>query len=50
MIRKIVTDVMFLKGKSTDASKEDLFIAKDLQDTLAANKDRCVGMAANMNG
>ncbi len=50
MIRKIVTDVMFLKGKSTDASKEDLFIAKDLQDTLAANKDRCVGMAANMIG
>lgn len=29
---------------------EDLQVARDLLDTLAANKDACVGMAANMIG
>jgi len=27
-----------------------LFVGQDLQDTLKANQDRCVGMAANMIG
>ena len=29
---------------------QDLSVGQDLQDTLAANRDRCVGMAANMIG
>lgn len=50
MIRQIVKDTFFLSQKSEDAGKEDLYIADDLTDTLQANKDRCVGMAANMIG
>ena len=50
MIRPIVRDVFFLRRKSEPATKEDLPIGRDLQDTLQANRDRCVGMAANMIG
>ena len=50
MIRPIVRDIFFLGQKSAEATKEDLPIGKDLQDTLQANRDRCVGMAANMIG
>ena len=50
MVRPIVKDVMFLGQKSVPATKEDIDIAKDLQDTLAANREHCVGMAANMIG
>lgn len=50
MIKPIVKDVLFLGQKSIPATKEDLPIAQDLQDTLNANRDRCVGMAANMIG
>jgi peptide deformylase len=50
MIRPIVKDVLFLGQKSVPATKEDLPVAQDLQDTLNANRDRCVGMAANMIG
>lgn len=50
MIKPIVKDIILLKRKSVDATKEDLMIAKDLIDTLNANKDTCVGMAANMIG
>ena len=50
MIRPIVKDIMFLGQKSEPATKDDLQIAKDLQDTLAANREGCVGMAANMIG
>lgn len=50
MEKKIVRDVFFLSQKSSNADKKDLSIAEDLKDTLAANKDRCVGMAANMIG
>lgn len=32
----------------TFATKYDLPVAQDLLDTLAANSERCVGMAANM--
>ncbi len=31
-------------------TKEDLYLAKDLRDTLEFHKDACVGMAANMIG
>ncbi len=50
MIKPIVKDVLFLGLKSAPAVKADLPIAQDLQDTLNANRDRCVGMAANMIG
>lgn len=50
MIRPICKDVMFLSQKAVPATKEDINIGKDLLDTLVANKDRCVGMAANMIG
>ena len=50
MIREIVRDEKILAKKSEPATKDDKQIAIDLIDTLEANKDRCVGMAANMIG
>ena len=50
MIKSIVKDMMFLGQKSKPVTREDLPIAKDLQDTLAAHREDCVGMAANMIG
>ena len=50
MIRSIIHDPMFLARKSVPATEADRQIITDLQDTLRANLDRCVGMAANMIG
>ena len=50
MIRPIVRDVLFLGQKSLPATQGDLTLDRDLRDTLQANRDRCVGMAANMIG
>ena len=50
MIKPIVKDIFFLGQKSEEATKQDLSVGQDLQDTLKANQDRCVGMAANMIG
>lgn len=50
MIRTICRDMFFLGLKADTATKEDLPIAADLLETLKANADRCVGMAANMIG
>lgn len=50
MIREIVKDEEFLSKKSEPATIGDKQIGIDLLDTLEANKDRCVGMAANMIG
>ncbi|MBQ6579563.1 MAG: peptide deformylase, partial [Oscillospiraceae bacterium] len=50
MIKQIVHDPMFLAQKSTEATFMDLQTAKDLLDTLAANRAGCVGLAANMIG
>lgn len=50
MIKDIVCDDFFLSMKSEEATKDDLYIAKDLLDTVEANRSRCVGMAANMIG
>ena len=50
MIRPIVKDVLFLGEKSTMATKDDIQVVNDLIDTLRANLDGCVGMAANMIG
>ena len=50
MIREIIHDPIFLSRKSAEATADDVHIALDLADTLRANLDRCVGMAANMIG
>ena len=50
MVKKIVRDVFFLGQKSQEAVMEDTSVGQDLQDTLTANREKCVGMAANMIG
>ncbi len=50
MIKPIVRDAFFLSQKSEEATQVDLPVAQDLEDTLKANRERCVGMAANMIG
>ena len=50
MIKPIVKDIFFLGQKSEPATAQDLNVGQDLMDTLQANRDRCVGMAANMIG
>ena len=50
MIREICKDEAFLAQKAESATADDLVVAQDLLDTLAAHKEGCVGMAANMIG
>lgn len=50
MVKPIINDVMFLGQKSESATADDGQIITDLQDTLKAHRDGCVGMAANMIG
>lgn len=50
MVRELMHDPIFLAQKSVEATKEDLHVARDLLETLAAHKETCVGMAANMIG
>ena len=50
MIRNICTDRFFLMQPSEPATAADLPVAQDLRDTLAAHRQGCVGMAANMIG
>lgn len=50
MVKKITRDPMFLAQKSVDATEADKQVIADLLDTLRANLDHCVGMAANMIG
>lgn len=50
MVRKIMRDPLFLAQKSVDATEADKQVVEDLLDTLRANLERCVGMAANMIG
>ncbi|MDD6678784.1 MAG: peptide deformylase [Firmicutes bacterium] len=50
MICEICKDPIFLAQKSEPANAGDLNVARDLLDTLAAHRDGCVGMAANMIG
>ena len=50
MIREICKDEAFLAQKAEPATLADLPAARDLLETLAAHKDGCVGMAANMIG
>ena len=50
MVKEIIHDPVVLGIRSVPAVQADLPIAQDLLDTLAAHKDACVGMAANMIG
>lgn len=50
MVKDIIHDTIFLAQKSERATKGDLSVAADLLDTLKANRENCVGMAANMIG
>lgn len=48
--QNIIHDQLFLSQKSTSANRADLKVAEDLRDTLLANRDKAVGLAANMVG
>ena len=50
MIKPICKDTILLSRKAVRADETDLDVMQDLLDTLKANRDRCVGMAANMIG
>lgn len=50
MVKELVHDPILLARKSVEATGEDLEVAQDLQDTLLAHRQTCVGMAANMIG
>ena len=50
MVKELIHDPILLARKSSDATAADLDTAQDLLDTLAAHKETCVGMAANMIG
>lgn len=50
MVKPLMHDPIFLARKSVLATRDDLTVARDLLDTLAAHKETCVGMAANMIG
>ncbi len=50
MVRQVVRDPLFLQQKSEPATEADKQVVTDLIDTLKANRERCVGMAANMIG
>ena len=50
MIKPIVKDIFFLRRKAETATREDIQVGIDLQDTLRANREACGGMAANMIG
>ena len=50
MVRTVVKDVIFLGQKAEPATQKDIAVVDDLLDTLKANAQHCVGMAANMIG
>jgi peptide deformylase len=50
MVKELIHDPILLARKSAPATREDLPVMQDLLDTLAAHKETCVGMAANMIG
>ncbi len=50
MVRAIVKDALFLGQKSESATTDDRKVIDDLMDTLQANAEHCVGLAANMIG
>ncbi len=48
MEKPIMKDVLFLQQPSEPATEADKSLILDLQDTLNAHRENCVGMAANM--
>ena len=50
MVKELIHDPIYLGKKSEPAGPEDLQTVQDLLDTLAAHRETCVGMAANMIG
>lgn len=50
MVKQIVRDIFFLGQPSEPATQADLSVGRDLLDSLQANREACVGMAANMIG
>ena len=50
MVKELVHDQLLLARKSEPAGREDMQTVQDLLDTLAAHRETCVGMAANMIG
>ena len=50
MVREICRDTDLLAQRAEPAAADDLETVQDLLDTLAAHRDGCVGMAANMIG
>ena len=50
MVKELVHDPLLLARKSQPASREDMQVVQDLMDTFAAQRETCVGMAANMIG
>ena len=50
MVKQIVRHIFFLGQPSEPATQADLSVGRDLLDTLQANREACVGMAANMIG
>lgn len=48
MIKEINRDIFILSQKSVPATENDRQTGEDLLETLIANSERCVGMAANM--
>ena len=50
MIKKIVKGKQIFEKKAQPATDADKQVITDLLDTLKANRDACVGMAANMIG
>ena len=50
MVRKIVKGTHIFSEKAIPATPADKQVITDLLDTLRANRETCVGMAANMIG
>ena len=50
MVKNICRDQFFLSQKAEPATESDKQVVIDLLDTLRANLNHCVGMAANMIG
>lgn len=50
MVKSIMKDIFFLNQKSELATEGDAQVVQDLLDTLKANEQGCVGLAANMIG
>ena len=50
MIKPINHDQILLQQRAIPATKQDLNVGIDLNDTLNAHQAECIGMAANMIG